>query len=324
MPTRVIIDTDPGVDDALAILLALRSPELEVVAITTVCGNVPVEQATRNVFRVLSLVRPPASLLIGQGASRPLLRPLETATHFHGTDGLGELDRLRNADGSPRYQQPTLPRILPTAQDVWNECLRRYPRELTLITLGPLTNLASALAMDTSPVRKLRAVISMGGALAVPGNVTPAAEFNIYADPHAAERVAQSGLPLTLIPLDVGTQVALTRDAIRRLTAETTDPVTRFLGDATAIALAFAEKTEGAAVFPLHDPLAVAVAIDPTLVKLAPLHVEVDTEGPTTRGKTVADPRSGGSRKSSPNLQAAVQVDGARALALVQDRLCRR
>ena len=323
--TRVIIDTDPGVDDALAILLALRSPELEVVAITTVCGNVPVEQATRNLFRVLSLVSPLPSLRIGQGASRPLLRPLETAIHFHGTDGLGELDRVRNEDGSPRYQQPTLPRTLPTAQSVWSECLRRYPHELTLITLGPLTNLATALAREPSPIRKLRAVISMGGALAVPGNVTPVAEFNIFADPHAAQRVAQSGLPLTLVPLDVGTQVALTRDAIRRLTAETTDPVTRFLGDATAIALAFAEETEGAALFPLHDPLAVAVAIDPTLVKLAPLHLEVDTEGSVTRGVTVADRRSpGGSGKSSLNLQAAVQVDGARALAFVQDRLCRR
>lgn len=324
MPTRVIIDADPGVDDALAILLALRSPELEVVAITTVCGNVPVEQATRNLFRVLGLVRHPPSLLIGQGASRPLLRPLETATQFHGTDGLGELDRARNADGSPRYQQPSLPRVLPTAQEVWNDCLRRYPHELTLITLGPLTNLALALANEASPIRKLRSVISMGGALAVPGNVTKAAEFNIYIDPHAAERVLQSGLPLTLVPLDVGMQVALTRDAIRRLTAETTDPVTRFLGDATAIGLAFAEKAEGAAVFPLLDPLAVAVVIDPTLVRLAPFHVEVDTEGPATRGRTIADRRSGRSSKTSPNVQVAVQVDGARALALIQERLCRK
>src|SRR5947199_8233629 len=117
---RVIIDTDPGVDDALAILLALRSPELEVVAITTVCGNVPVEQATRNLVRVLSLVSPLPSLRIGQGASRPLLRPLETAIHFHGNDGLGELQRDRKEDGRPRDQQPTLPRTVPTAQDIWH------------------------------------------------------------------------------------------------------------------------------------------------------------------------------------------------------------
>jgi len=323
MPTRVIIDTDPGVDDALAILLALRSPELEVLAITTVCGNVPVEQATRNLFRVLNLVKPPPGLKIGQGASRPLRMPLETATQFHGTDGLGELDRVRNSNGSPRYPQPTLPRTVPTAQEVWNDCLRRYPHELTLITLGPLTNLASALANDAIPIRKLRSVISMGGALTVPGNVTKAAEFNIYTDPHAAEQVVQSELPLTLVPLDVGMQVTLTRDAIRRLTAGATDPVTRFLGDATVAGLAYAEKAEGAAVFPLLDPLAAAVAIDPTLVKLAQLHVEVDTGGQATRGRTVADRPSAKSRKTSPAIQAAVEVDAARALALVQERLCR-
>lgn len=322
-PQRVIIDTDPGVDDALAILLALRSPELEVVAITTVCGNVPVGQATKNLLRVLNLVKAPPELLIGQGAGRPLQQPLVNANNVHGADGLGDLDRFLNSDGSPLYPNQRLPATLPTAQDVWRECVRRYPDELTLITLGPLTNLAVALRVDPATVRRLRGVISMGGAIAVPGNVSPAAEFNIYVDPHAAQRAIQAGVPMTLVPLDVTTQVSLSRTALRRLTAKTTDPVCRFVGHATGSALAFAEEVEGHGLFHLHDPLAVAVAIDPGLGKLVPLNVEVETEGQATRGMTVADRRSlREERKASPNLLVAMRVDAAQVLSLVRGRLC--
>jgi purine nucleosidase/pyrimidine-specific ribonucleoside hydrolase len=322
---RVLIDTDPGVDDALAILIALRSPELEVIAITTVCGNVPVEQATMNLFRVLGLVKPPAGLLIGQGAAKPLRQPLQTATQVHGSDGLGELDGFRNQDGSPRYPKPKLPRILPTAQEVWGECLRRYPGELTLITLGPLTNLARSLEADPAPLRQLRSVISMAGAIAVPGNVTPAAEFNIYVDPHAAQRVFQSGLPITLVPLDVTTKVALSRNEIQALAAGGSGPVPRFVVDATGQVLSYTERVEGAPLFHLHDPLAVAAAIDPTLVQTVPLHIEVETEDQATLGKTRADRQSlRGSPRSSPNIQAALKVDAARALKLFTQRLSRK
>ena len=226
-PLRVILDTDPGVDDALAILFALRSPELEVVAITTVCGNVPVERGTTNLFKVLSLMRPNPGFLVGQGASRPLQDALETATHVHGSDGLGELDRFRNEDGTLRYPEPMVPRV-PSAQDVWSECIDRSPDSLTLITVGPLTNLAQALRTNHAIVGKLRSVISMGGAIIVPGNVSPAAEFNIFADPHAAQLVFNSGLRVTLIPLDVTMQVRLSRGDIVRMTADTRDPIRRF------------------------------------------------------------------------------------------------
>lgn len=322
-PQRVIIDTDPGVDDALAILLALRSPEIEVVAITTVCGNVPVGQATKNLFRTLNLVKAPPELLIGQGAGRPLQQQLVNAANVFGADGLGELDRFRNPDGSPLYPDANLPATLPTAQDVWRECVRRYPDELTLITLGPLTNLAVAMRVDPTTVGRLRGVISMGGAIAVPGNVSPAAEFNMYVDPHAAQRAIQVSVPMTLIPLDVTTHVSLSRTALRRLTAKTRDPVCRFVGHATGSALAFAEEVEGHGLLHLHDPLAVAVAIDPSFVKLTPLHVEVETEGQTTRGMTLADRRSlQAEHKSAPNLHVALAVDAMRVLSLVRGRLC--
>ena len=290
-PLRVILDTDPGVDDALAILLALQSPELEVVAITTVCGNVPVERGTTNLFKVLSLMRPNHGFLIGQGASRPLQDALETATHVHGPDGLGELDRFRNEDGTLRYPEPMLPRI-PSAQDVWNECIDRNPDSLTLITVGPLTNLAQALRTNHAIVRKLRSVISMGGAITVPGNVSPAAEFNIFVDPHAAQLVFNSGLRVTLIPLDVTMQVRLSRGDVGRMTADTRDPIRRFFRDSTEHALKFSEQIEGQATIPLHDPLAVGVATDHSLVQLTPLHVEVETEDRATRGMTLADRRA--------------------------------
>src|SRR5581483_1365068 len=315
---RLIIDTDPGVDDALAILLALRSPELEVVAITTVCGNVRVEQATKNLFRVLELVPFPSGLLVGQGAVQPLQEPLEPATHVHGADGLGELDRIRNPDGKPRYVDSGTPRSLPNAWTVWRECLRRYPGEVTLITLGPLTNLAQALEADPAMVRTFRSVICMGGAIGVPGNVTPAAEYNIYVDPHAAERVMRSGLPITLVPLDITMQVFLTREAIAKLAANTTDLVCRFVGDVTGPALEFAQRTEGRGVFYLHDPLAVGVALDPDLVKRRPLGVAVETEERATRGRTAAD------RKAPATVQAALEVDAARFLNLFRTRVCGR
>jgi len=325
MGRRVIIDTDPGVDDALAILLALRSPELEVIAITTVCGNVPVEQGTQNLFRILGLVKPPPGLLIGQGAARPLRQPLQTATHVHGPDGLGELDGFRNQDGSPRYPKPKLPRALPTALEVWGQCLHRYPGELTLITLGPLTNLALALEPDPAPLRQLRSVLSMGGAISVPGNVTPVAEYNIFVDPHAAQRVFQSGLPITLVPLDVTTKVAMSRKEIQALAAGGSDPVLRFVADATGQALSYTERVEGASLFHLHDPLAVAVAIDPTLVQTPPLSIAVETEDQTNLGRTRTDPRSlRGFQKASPTIQAALTVDAARALKLFKQRFTRK
>ena len=321
----VVIDTDPGVDDALAILLALRSPELALVGGTTVCGNVPVEQATRNLYRVLQVAGSASTdtLAIGRGAAAPLSRPLETAAHVHGPDGVGELDRFVETDGRPRYPPPVVPSTHPDSLDVWAQCLRRYPHDLTLVTLGPLTNLAVALARRPYLVWGFRSIVAMAGAIAVPGNVTPAAEYNAYADPEAAAQVLEAGLPFTLVPLDVTGRVAMTRTQIARLTKGSRDPVCRFFGDATGHALDFAERVEGKAVFPFHDPLAVAVMVDPSLVRCKPLHVEVETRGRVTRGATVADrrPRAEAFRRP-PNVSVTMWVDVVRSLARLKERLC--
>jgi inosine-uridine nucleoside N-ribohydrolase len=322
-PTPVVIDTDPGIDDALALLLALRSPELQVVAITTVCGNVGVRQATRNLFKVLQLVQPAPVVLVGHGADRPLEEPLQTALHVHGLDGLGELARFRNADGSSRYPEPHLPLLLPTALQVWTDCLRRYDTDLVLITLGPLTNLARALQADRASISRFRTVICVGGTIESPGNATAGAEFNIYVDPHAAQQVFNSGLPITLVPLDVTARLAIDRHEIEAMTAESSDPVVRFVRDATERLLAYTEEAEGQAKLYFHEPLAVGAVIDPTLVNRVPLHLEVETEGRFTRGMTVADRRSLRVRPPT-NLHVALTVDAPRFLELFGSRLAQR
>ncbi|MGH7254568.1 MAG: nucleoside hydrolase, partial [Nitrospirales bacterium] len=248
---------------------------------------------------------------------------LHTATQVHGSDGLGDLGLRGNGEA---WWRPELdvPPDLPSALTVWQQGLRQYPDSLTLITLGPLTNLAQALQEAPALPSTFRRIICMGGAVAAPGNVTPVAEFNVFVDPHAARRVFEAGLPLTLVPLDVTMRTTLSREAIQSLTAEARSPVLRFLREATEPVILFTEQVQGRSVLELHDPLAVGVAIDPTLVTLHPLFVTVETEGRVTRGMTVADRR--GLRppyKSPANAEVALSVDIPRFLTLFQERLCR-
>ena len=222
-----------------------------------------------------------------------------------------------------RYPPVRLPPLLSTAQDVWNECVRRYQDDITLITLGPLTNVAVALKVNPLTVQKFRSVIVMGGAIGVPGNVSPVAEFNMYVDPHAAHRVFQAALPLTLVPLDVTTRVGLRRDVLKMWTGASRDPRCRIVADMTAKAFDFAEQVEGHGLLYFHDPMAVLAAIEPSLLKTEPLHVEVEVVGRVSRGATVADRRHRRpEEKANPNMQVAVDVDAERALSVIRSRLC--
>jgi len=245
MGKHVIIDTDPGVGDALALLLALRSPELLVEAITTVNGNAPLEQATENATLLPDLLDPKPWPILARGAAQTLKETLMRAPAVHSSDGLGELNRLKNADGSRRYTDPELPQYVPDATEVVLDLLKRYPDELGLITLGPLTNLAEALEADERRVKGLREVVIMGGAIAVPGNITPAAEFNISVDPHAAHRVFQSGLPIKLVPLDVTEKVCLKRTEIENLAQAMDEPLGRFLCNVTQRPWSIWSRCEG-------------------------------------------------------------------------------
>jgi len=323
MKKRVIIDTDPGVDDALAILMALRSPELSVEAITTVNGNVSLEQTTANVALLLDLFDPRPRPILAKGAARPLKKRPLRAHSVHGSDGLGDLDRLKNPDGSPRYPEPELPPHLPNAIDVFLDLLKRYPDEMSLIALGPLTNLANALAADQKNMERLREVIIMGGGIRVPGNITPAAEFNIFVDPDAAGRVFASGLPMKLVPLDVTEEVLLESAEIEELARKMEPHLGIFLSDCTSKAVEHMERVKGIAGIYLHDPLAVAVAIDPSMVETTPLHVDVDTRRGMAQGMTLADLRAiRNYLKQPPNMHVALEVATERFLSFFKERLC--
>ena len=322
MPRRVILDTDPGIDDALALILALQSPELCVEAITTVSGNAPVDLTTRNALTVLELFPPERRPAVAKGADRPLTRPLYTATMVHDEDGLGGTSRLHTPDGSPRYR-PASDALSPLdAVTCLLALIRRFPGELTLIALGPLTNLAHALRHDARVMQQLAGIVMMGGAVMVPGNVTPVAEFNIYVDPEAAQLVFTSGLPLTLIGLDVTERVRLTTAMIEQRVRPVGNRLSQFVVECTAQAIQFSTRVERPAGMAMHDPLAVGAVIDPSLVRTMPLPVQVETKGELTTAMTVADRRPlRPDLKPPANVNVALEVDDARFLEMFLTRI---
>jgi inosine-uridine nucleoside N-ribohydrolase len=329
VPAPWLIDTDPGIDDALALLMALASPEVSVEAITSVAGNVPVDVATANVHRILAVAGPATSPRVARGAAAPLRGPLVTAMEVHGDDGLGGASGIRDSRGQLRYPPPAAadPRRAPGAAgatdgpDLILEMADRFAGELVVVALGPLTNLAVALERDRRRLSRVARVVVMGGAIAVPGNVTPSAEFNFHVDPEAAAAVFRSGLPLELVPLDATRQATLRRAALAAALGRGRPAVARFIDDFTNHLFAFGDQ-RGEEGFALHDPLAVGVALDPSLVELEPLHVDVEDEGRVTRGAAIADRRSLPSReKAPPNCRVALTVHAARFLDLFLARV---
>lgn len=305
----VLIDTDPGIDDAIAILLALTSPEVEVRGITVVHGNVPVEAGTLNAFKVLDLAGR-RDVPVVRGAAAPLLRPPRHAELVHGADGLaGLFPPPQDVQPHPGDAAAFIARTLDRAEE-----------PMTLITLGPLTNVATAFTAAPEVTGKLARVVIMGGAIRREGNVTPAAEFNIFADPEAAAIVLRAGAPVTLVPLDVTMQAIFPGDALERL-ARSEQPVERAVGELGLFVTRVYRRYFGIDGFALHDPLAVGVALDPTLVRTEDLWVDVETHGDLTAGETVADfwhiPEPWG----EPNASVALGVDADRFYELLCTRL---
>ena len=298
--TPILIDTDPGIDDALALLFAWNSPEIRVEAITTVAGNVSLDAASTNLQRLLALRRPHPSPVVAAGAAGPLARALTTATRYHGEDGLGDLP-----DWPAVERLPTAP----GAVDVIVDAARRHGRELTIVALGPLTNLALALKADAVALGRAGRVVAMGGAVDVPGNVTPTAEFNMSVDPEAAHRVLAAGLMLDIVPLDATRQAVLPRAGMRATLARSPGPL-------AARVQAFSERgfriahSDGEQGMALHDPLAVGLAIDPSLAKWEAVRLAIGPDGETLR--------AGG----APNCRVAKGVESDRFIRLFLDRLC--
>ncbi|MFV1876323.1 nucleoside hydrolase [Nioella sp.] len=279
MPRKIIIDTDPGQDDAVAILLALASPEeIELLGITAVAGNVPLELTAKNARKVCE-VAGRADVKVFAGCDRPLAHTLVTAEHVHGKTGL---------DG-PDLPEPTMSLQDQHGVDFIIETLRAEPSgTVTLCPLGPLTNIATALQKAPDIAEKVQEIVLMGGAYFEVGNITPAAEFNIYVDPEAAEIVFKSGIPIVVMPLDVTHKALVTaprNDAFRALG---TDPG-RVVAEWTDFFERFDKEKYGSAGAPLHDPTVIAYLIRPELFSGRHVNVEIETQSDLTRGMTVAD-----------------------------------
>ncbi len=271
---RVIIDTDPGVDDALALLLAMRSPELQIEAITPVAGNVPLELTLPNALRMVEIAGR-TDIPVAAGARTPLMRRLVTATYAHGENGLG---------GAVFPEPKTKPVSTPAAEMI-REIVRKYPGEVTLITIGPLTNVATALNSDAELAAKVKSLVMMGGSLSG-GNITPAAEFNVYVDPEAARVVFQAGIPITMIGLDVTRKTSLTEEHVRVLEAAQ-NPVAQAAATIGRNAIKHNRELRYLVGPNMHDSLAVAAFIHPAVVTLQDYYVDVETAGELTAGATL-------------------------------------
>ncbi|WP_371036442.1 nucleoside hydrolase [Rhodosalinus sp. FB01] len=310
-PRRIIIDTDPGQDDAVAILLALASPEeIEVLGITAVAGNVPLPLTARNA-RVVCELAGRRDIPVFAGCERPLERPLVTAEHVHGRTGL---------DG-PVLPEPTMPLQDAHAVDFIAETLRaEAPGTVTLCPLGPLTNIATAFRQAPDIVDRVAGIILMGGAYFEVGNITPAAEFNIYVDPEAADIVFRSGAPLTVMPLDVTHKALVTRPRNEAFRAIGT-PVGRAVAEMTDFFERFDKEKYGSEGAPLHDPCVTAYLIRPDLFSGRFVNVEVETVSELTMGMTVAD--WWGVTDRAPNATFMGALDAPGFFALLTERLAR-
>lgn len=307
MPKRILFDTDPGIDDACAILLALASPELSVEGLSVVHGNCSLEQGTTNALSVLELANA-THIPVAKGCELPLVQPPLLAPETHGDSGLG-------------YAKLPSPRARPIAQPAIDFLIERIlaaPGEMTLLAIGPLTNVALAIRQEPRIVQALKEIIIMGGALHYEGNTTALAEFNTYVDPHAAHIVYHAGIPTTLVPLDVTYQCILTPGDVNRL-LEVDSPITKFVADATRFYMEFHDEFQKIDGCVINDPLALALAFAPDLCIYRDLPVDVDISGGISMGKTIADFYNYGKKPAS--MRVALDVRARDFINLFVERI---
>jgi purine nucleosidase len=305
-PRRIIIDTDPGVDDALAFLLALVSPEIQLEALTTTQGNVTLEKATRNALAVLELGGA-SHIPVASGSLLPLVQPLQASADVHGESGIGN-SHLPEPQSRPARQH---------AVDYLIERALAEPGEISILPIGPLTNIAMAIRKEPRFSKAVKELVIMGGAILEYGNVTPQAEFNIYVDPHAAHIVFHSGIPITLIPLDVTHKCLLIQNHLDRL-MQIPSPISRFIRDAMEVYLRNSLQL-GYPGSSLHDPLTLAAIIAPELLTFREYYVDVDISGGVSMGKTFADVLN--LTKKPANIKVAMSVRGEEFIELFLQRM---
>lgn len=317
-PVPIILDTDPGVDDAMAILLALNSPAIDLKAITVVPGNVTAQQGLKNALQIVSLSGK-CDVPVAGGAQRYLSPKFITGEFFHGLkNGIGNIDLPpAKCKADPRF-----------AADLIVELVHKYPHQLTLVPVGPETNIALAVMRDPSIVPLVKRVVAMAGSL-TGGNTNAVAEMNVFYDPEAAQIVFNAGWPITMVDVFVGNQAAITKDDIEEL-ARTHGPQNDFAVELLRFRYHGSDKSAHPGAV-LYDPLAVAVAIDPTLLQTQDMRVDIETKGEFTRGETVAN-RTGtlendvwngerfaavGLERVQPNVSVGVGVDAERFRRLI-------
>jgi purine nucleosidase len=319
---KVIIDTDPGTDDALAILLALNSPELDVRALTVVPGNVTAQQGLENALKLASLTNR-CDIPVAGGAEHPLFQKLITAELWHGANGLANVEL-------PASRCKADPRFGP---DLIIQMIHESPHEITLVPVGPLTNIALAVMKDPSIVPLVKEVVIMGGSISG-GNVNAAAEANIYNDPEAAQIVFQAGWRLTMVGLDVGDKTLYGQTQLEQL-SKTHGPENDFAVKVLTFLIGQEAKYGNGGGTPMYDPLAVGTAIDSSMVTTQAMHVDVETRGDFTRGETVANRHNAVERNVlrgdryiiegvdhvNPNVQVCTAVNADRFLQLLNARL---
>jgi purine nucleosidase len=320
-PIKIIIDTDPGTDDALAMLLAFNSPELDVRAITIVAGNVTADLGLENALKVASLAGR-CDIPVARGAVHPLFQKLNTEEFWNGANGLGGAEL-------PPSTCHSVPEFGP---DLLIQMIHRFPHEITLVPIGPLTNIALAVSQDPTIVPLVKGVVLMGGSI-TGGNVNAASEFNIHSDPEAAAIVFNAGWPITMVGLDVTEHTLITNADVARLESKAGSEA-RFAAAVARFQIGTYQGTGfgGGAV---HDALAVGAVIDPSFLKTQDMRVEIETDGKFTRGETVGNRGNAidrvvpkGDRLETvgvdavqPNVRVAVGVDSARFIQLLVDRL---
>ena len=324
-PRRIILDTDPGVDDAMAIFLALRSPELKIETITPVCGNVPLSLTLPNALRLLEIAGR-TDISVAGGASTPLVRRLITAKYVHGNNGLGGVE----------FPEPKIHPVAAPAVEVIRSIVRKNPGEITIVAVGPLTNIATVLKTDPSIATLIKEIVVMGGSLSG-GNITPSAEFNFYVDPEAARIVFDAGVPITMVGLNVTEKVLLREAEVRALEAAK-NPVSQAAGKIMRATLERMRKGRDITVVAMHDPLTVAHLIDPTILTLKEYYVQIETTGELTAGESIAYSGASPVRRSppmdtgklppevpeesfSPNSKVAVEVNAQKFFDLLLSRL---
>jgi len=309
MAEKIIYDTDPGIDDALGLLLLAASPEIDLLAITVTHGNTSQEKCLNNALKLVELTGI-KKVPVARGAEEPLVKELSVAEETHGEGGLGYAILPKSAI-SPCSE---------LAHDLIIRVVRENPGEVTLLCVGPMTNIALAFLKAPEIVSKVRRIVSMGGAIHYPGNVTPQAEYNVFCDPEAFEIVLKSGIDFTLVPLDVTYQCILTTDHLEKIT-EARSEIRNFIFDSTRFYMEFHEDYQGIKGCAINDPLAVAILLDPTLVKNRNYFLTIELTSPTSKAKTIADHY--GLLKSAPNTKVSMEVDVERFMELFINRMNR-